>query len=320
MVCRNFLCLYPAFFLLLVVGCTGTANLHSVPGAASLESTVELRDVPFFPQEDYQCGPAALATVISATGHVVDPADLQPLLFISDRKGTLQIELRGATRRLGFLSFAQEASFASLIHRLQAGHPVLVLQNLGLNWLPKWHFAVVVGFDASTGTVHLRSGRNPLLKTRLKEFIRTWEASNNWMMTVHRPGEIPPEISHTDYLAEVAALERIGQLDAARSAYQAGVTRWPESWLASMGQGNVHYLLGEFELAETAYRMALEKNPEHPAPFHNLAWALVRLQRMDEATLYARRAVELSDAAEYASALAHLQNLNRVDTSSVQTE
>ncbi|HHK0959736.1 TPA: hypothetical protein ACQQQD_006485, partial [Pseudomonas aeruginosa] len=34
------------------------------PESAALPARVELRDVPFFPQEAYQCGPAALATML----------------------------------------------------------------------------------------------------------------------------------------------------------------------------------------------------------------------------------------------------------------
>ena len=41
-----------------------------------MPSTLELRDTPFFPQEEYQCGPAALATVLAASGVAVSPDDL----------------------------------------------------------------------------------------------------------------------------------------------------------------------------------------------------------------------------------------------------
>ena len=38
--------------------------------------TIELSGTPFFPQEEYQCGPAALATVLNAAGVAVAPDDL----------------------------------------------------------------------------------------------------------------------------------------------------------------------------------------------------------------------------------------------------
>ncbi|EPU4601474.1 PA2778 family cysteine peptidase, partial [Pseudomonas aeruginosa] len=45
----------------LLGGCAQPPRLP--PESAALPARVELRDVPFFPQEAYQCGPAALATM-----------------------------------------------------------------------------------------------------------------------------------------------------------------------------------------------------------------------------------------------------------------
>ena len=42
------------------------------------ERAVELAQTPFFPQDRYQCGPAALATVLGAAGVHVTPEELVP--------------------------------------------------------------------------------------------------------------------------------------------------------------------------------------------------------------------------------------------------
>src|SRR4051812_21920221 len=52
--------------------------------------TVELTSVPFFPQEDYQCGPAALATALVHTGTKVSPEALVKQVFVPARQGSLQ--------------------------------------------------------------------------------------------------------------------------------------------------------------------------------------------------------------------------------------
>ena len=44
---------------------------YTLPPA--LHEYVELKQVPFFPQTEYQCGPAALATVLNASGVKVTP-------------------------------------------------------------------------------------------------------------------------------------------------------------------------------------------------------------------------------------------------------
>ena len=52
--------------------------------------SLELRGTPFFPQEDYQCGPAALATVLRAGGAGGDAESLQPQVYLPARAGSLQ--------------------------------------------------------------------------------------------------------------------------------------------------------------------------------------------------------------------------------------
>ena len=43
---------------------------------AELPARAELTEVPFFPQEEYQCGPAALAMALNAAGLSVTPESL----------------------------------------------------------------------------------------------------------------------------------------------------------------------------------------------------------------------------------------------------
>ena len=61
---------------LLLQGCAGlwpqTAELREgLPQGLPLRT--ELAQVPFFPQDEYQCGPAALATVLASAGAKVTP-------------------------------------------------------------------------------------------------------------------------------------------------------------------------------------------------------------------------------------------------------
>ena len=80
---------------LLLGGCAAplqSTQLLSAPPAA-LAQAVELNQVPFFPQQRYQCGPAALATVLSWSGAAVSPDALVPEIYLPARRGSLQIEL-----------------------------------------------------------------------------------------------------------------------------------------------------------------------------------------------------------------------------------
>ena len=116
----------------------------------------ELREVPFFPQEEYQCGPAALATVLAASGVKVTPEDLVPQVYLPERKGSLQVEMLAAARRHGLVSYQLAPRFEDLLRELAAGNPVIVLQNLAVG--DGWHYAVAVGYDYDSGMLVLRSG------------------------------------------------------------------------------------------------------------------------------------------------------------------
>ena len=109
-----------------------TAELRRALPQGIPEKT-ELREVPFFPQEEYQCGPAALATVLSASGSRVAPEDLVAQVYLPERKGSLQVEMLAAARRHGRVSYQLAPRLEDLLRELAAGNPVIVLQNLGVS-------------------------------------------------------------------------------------------------------------------------------------------------------------------------------------------
>ena len=80
------------------LGAAGTAALRSAP-PAGLPRRVELGATPFHPQEDYQCGPAALAMALGAAGLATSPEQLARQIFLPGREGTLQIEMLAGARR-----------------------------------------------------------------------------------------------------------------------------------------------------------------------------------------------------------------------------
>jgi hypothetical protein len=85
-----------------------------------LPAQVELTDVPFFPQEDYECGPAALAMVAHAAGVDVTPDALVDQVYLPGRKGSLQPEMLAATRRQGLLAYPLKPKVE---HTARSGRP-----------------------------------------------------------------------------------------------------------------------------------------------------------------------------------------------------
>lgn len=256
---------------------------------------VELRDTPFFPQEDYQCGPAALATILQVSGvESANPDTLKEQIYIPDRQGSLQTELVSASRRANRIPYVIDTEFSALLAELYAGNPVLVLQNLALARWPQWHYAVVVGFQPDTETIILRSGTNEREEMSLRAFERTWRLADYWAMVVAANDLTPATAEPLRYFAAVAAVEQQQRWQLALAGYRAAEQRWPDDATSALGMGNIAYQQQNFVLAEEHYYRASEIEPNEPAIFYNLAWALFRQGKVEEAELSAATAAALA--------------------------
>jgi tetratricopeptide (TPR) repeat protein len=278
---------------LLVAGCATpqVAALLAQPPAA-LPVRAELAAVPFYPQDDYQCGPAALATALVHGGASVTPEALVPQVYLPARKGSLQPEMVAAARRNGLTAYVLAPRLSDLLEEVAAGHPVIVLQDLSLGLAPTWHYAVVVGYDLPREEIILRSGTTRRLTTTLSAFERTWARGDHWAMLTLRPDTLPVTAREDRYVASAAALERVAPA-AAQRAYSAALTRWPDNLTAHLGLGNTAYTQHDLAAAERAYREATRRHPQAADAWNNLAQALLDLGRRDEALAAAQRAVDI---------------------------
>jgi len=278
--------------MLSVAACAGTgqtARLLQDPG--DLPPRAHVEGVPFFPQERYYCGPAATAMALAWTGLPVTQEDLAAQVYTPGREGTLQPDVIAAMRRNGRLAVTV-GSLPDLLAELADGRPVLVFQNLGLSWAPQWHFAVAVGYDLEAREIILNSGTIENYRVNLGTFERTWQRGGYWALAVLKPGQLPARANELAVLRAAAGLERVKQYEAAADAYEAIGRRWPTSFAAHFGLGNVRYTLKDLDGAEDAYRRAIAAQPEAAGPaWNNLAYVLAALGHKDEAVLAARQAV-----------------------------
>jgi tetratricopeptide (TPR) repeat protein len=267
----------------LLAGCAARSPvlLETIPDSGP--RSVEIASAPFFAQEDYQCGPAALATVLGQSGLKVTPAALAPQVYLPQRKGSLQIELIAATRWHGRIPVILAPEPSALVAELQAGRPVLVLQNLRLQTWPAWHYAVVVGYDAERDVFLLRSGRMKRLETPTTEFLRTWRLGGRWSMVTLVPGELPASSDPRPYLKAVAAMEAAADSDTLTIAYRAALDRWPRNFAARFGLANALRSSGKLAEADAIYRALLAERPGEPAVVNNLADLVIERGCPDEA-------------------------------------
>ena len=260
---------------LVVTACANQQpRLQTTLDGSELPASLELRETPFFPQQDYQCGPAALATVLVASGVPVSPEKLANEVYLPGRQGSLQVELVAASRRHGRLPYLLEPELADLLAELDAGHPVLVLQNLGLARYPTWHYAVVVGFDAGRNEIMLRSGITERLSMHLDKFMRSWALADYWALIALQPGEVPQQVNELRYVQAIAAMESSAPPDVVADFYTTALSVWPANGTALFGLGNMRFAQGKLPEAETCYRRLLAQQPEQAAARNNLAQLL----------------------------------------------
>ena len=288
--------------LALLAGCSSlvpqTAALRDgLP--QGLPERVELVNVPFFPQSEYQCGPAALATTLATFGAKVTPEELVPQVYLPERKGSLQVEMLAAARRHGMLSYVLAPSFEALLREIAAGNPVIVLQNLG--FFSGWHYAVAVGYDYPRGQLILRSGttEREVLPFPAHEFV--WKRSGYWAMVALPPERIPASAEESRWLGAIVAAERVAGAQAV--AYRHFLQRWPSNVAAAVALANAHYKSGELAQAEAVLSEALRHNPDSVIALNNLAQTLSDQGRSREALPLIERAAAHGSGGPFAAAV-----------------
>ena len=257
--------------LFLLNGCALRPAIEFHEPAASLE----LDATPFFPQTAHHCGPAALATLLGAEGIAVSPDEISPLIYTPGRKGSLKAEMIAAARRYQRLPLRTASEPEALFAALADGKPVLVLQNLGLERWPQWHYAVLIGYDTATDTFLLRSGTERRQVMSATRFLSSWSRAERWAFVLVKADVVPSFATTQNWLAAAAPFESLGQISIARRAYEAATTRWPDEPLTWQALANAHYADKEIDAAEQALRRALELDPAAVAARHNLAFVLL---------------------------------------------
>ena len=287
-----------ALVALAVNGCAISPDRKD-QAALQTQTSIELTRTPFFPQEKYQCGPAALATVLSTSGVNVGPQALSPQVYVPEQRGSLQSELIAAARRHDRIPYLLEPSLAALLEELSAQRPVLVFQNLGIQAWPVWHFAVVVGYDPASGEWILRSGTTERKHQSTSLFLRTWQRGERWAMVVLRPGELPSDDRPKHYLQSVANFEQVStdaQQEAVKKAYAAALSRWPDNALVHFAIANHAYKTGQVAEADRHYRQAVRLEPHNGVIRNNHALLLGEYGCVDAARRQIEAALKTTDS------------------------
>ncbi|MAR92033.1 MAG: PA2778 family cysteine peptidase [Pseudomonadota bacterium] len=258
---------------LLLAGCSLHPPVTLTPEfSASLPPQAEITETPFIDQPAFQCGPAAMAMVLQYHGLQADTDSLARQVFSPGAAGSFPVEMDVASRRRGLISYPINA-FEDLLREIAAGNPVLVLQNLGTSWYPRWHFAVVVGYSLPQRELILRSGNLPRRITGFTLFDTTWQRSERWGRVILPPRKIPATAQPMTYLRLASSLESSNPA-AARRAHRTAIETWPQEPLAYFALANQELGRQQWQAAIDLFTRVLALRPQLAAGWNNLAYAL----------------------------------------------
>ncbi|GAC1627292.1 MAG: hypothetical protein NVS9B10_16100 [Nevskia sp.] len=277
---------------LLLAACAAQGPGLAQFGAGS--ERLELKDTAFFPSEERYAAAAALATLLYTDGVRVGPESVAPKLGAAGGAVELQPALRAAAGSFDRLAYVLAPKLDDLIKELAAGHPVLVLLNLGsAPAAPAWRYAVVIGYDPATDALLLRSGKQGRAGMTPAAFLAAWKDGGNFALVLGEAAKIPATATLERWIAASESLTQAGKPALAEAAASAALARWPEQPLLPMvALGNARYAKMDWLGSQAAYVKALALDDRNPVVHNNLALVLLERKCIDLAEREVAVAIE----------------------------
>lgn len=268
---------------------------HAV--AWSGKRQLELNNLPLVLQEPDFCGPAALAMALQQSGTSSTQDDLAQKVFLPSRTGTLQTEMLAGPRHFGVVAYELDGRLTTLLKATEQGRSPIVLLNLGLSWAPRWHYALVMGYDLDHGDIVLRSGTQARQSMPLRTFEYTWARSQHWSMLLAKPGSLPDEVDAPH--AEQAALgfEQLNGASLSIPVWNSVTQRWPERLLPQLALGNAYMNSGQWPDAARIFK-AVTHQFDSAIAWNNLAQVQLHQGLRDQALASAQRGLQIARTKE----------------------
>jgi ABC-type bacteriocin/lantibiotic exporter with double-glycine peptidase domain len=159
--------------------------LFSCAGTPPIKNSKTIRvigDVPFFPQEAHQCGPASLAGVLNYWGLEASPEEIATEIYSKSAKGTLNIDMVLYAEKRGLKARQYRGSFEDIKSKIDSGYPLIVLVDEGFLVYQKNHFMVVIGYGEEG--ILANSGREQHKFIPVRDYLRSWERTKFWTLLI----------------------------------------------------------------------------------------------------------------------------------------
>lgn len=167
------------FLLSFLIGsCT---FFYEIPQSKNTQIKI-IEKVPFFAQDNYQCGPSSLAGVLNYWGIKVTPDEISREIFSKTARGTLNIDMLLYAQRKGLNVVQYNGNLKDLKEKIDLGFPIIVMVDLGIYFLKINHFMVVIGYNEQG--VIVNSGKEKEKFIYEKDFLKVWKKTDYWTLLI----------------------------------------------------------------------------------------------------------------------------------------
>jgi ABC-type bacteriocin/lantibiotic exporter with double-glycine peptidase domain len=171
-----------ALFLIVIAVCM--SSCLSMHGIHALSANTIIKDVPFYSQESYHCGPASLAMIMNYLSVMVKPEEIAEDIYSKSAHGTLNLDMVLYAQRKGLSALQYKGDLSDIHKNIGDGNPLIVMVDYGFSFYEASHFMVIVGYNEAG--IIVNSGKKKDHFIPEKEFLKTWEKTNYWTLLIQR--------------------------------------------------------------------------------------------------------------------------------------
>lgn len=153
--------------------------------AKAIKPLTVISGVPFFRQNQYDCGPAALACVYNFLGVKQDPQEISDRVFSRTQKGSLNLQMLIDARERGLAATMYSGSFEHIKQAIDDQTPLILMLAEDEDSL---HYVVVVGYEGEDlSVIIVHDGYEAFKQYKRETLERKWSHTGYCAIEIRRP-------------------------------------------------------------------------------------------------------------------------------------